>query len=170
MGRSTRIKIWHRLPFDVITDAAAKYGLEPMLVAAIVHTESDGDCFAVRYEPGYRWIQPETRLRTIATALHITVETERFLESCSWGLMQIMGSTARDMQFAGPLPQLCDPVYGVNVGCNYLRHLSNRFINTDDVISAFNAGSPKKQKGGMYFNQAYVDKVLKARRALRDGD
>jgi len=173
MGRSiknSRLRTWHRLPLDVITEAAYKYGLDTMLVAAIVATESDGDTFAVRYEPGYRWLQTEVHTKLLAQNLNITIDTEIILQKCSWGLMQIMGSTARDHGYVGPLPKLCEPKSGVNIGCIYLRALANRFTSVDDVISAYNAGSPKKQKGGLYFNQVYVDKVLRARRALRDGD
>ena len=71
-------------------DAAARYGLDPALVCALIEQESAWDAHAIRYEPGFRsrYVAP--------LALPATEEVAR---SISWGLMQVMGQVAREHGF-----------------------------------------------------------------------
>jgi soluble lytic murein transglycosylase-like protein len=103
----------------------------------------------VRYEPTYRWL--------VGDKLNMSL-TERHTQMCSWGLMQVMGGTARELGLTGYLSQLCDPETGVQYGCRYLRRLFERYQIWDDAIAAYNAGSPRRV-GPTYVNQGYVDKV-----------
>ena len=93
-------------------DAAARYGLDPALVCALIEQESAWDAHAMRYEPGFR-------------ALYVAplrlAPSEEIARSISWGLMQVMGQVAREHEFSGKfLSALCDPATGIDVGCRVL--------------------------------------------------
>lgn len=152
------------LPWDHIREAAEEHNVPVKLVAAIVQAESSGDSSAVRHEPNYKWhFSP----RIFAENFGITVETETQLQSMSWGLMQVMGGTARELGHKGPLTDLTNPDIGLKYGCLYVKKMAQKYSSKDDIIAAYNAGSVVKTKGGMYMNQLYVDKVS---RYLRDLD
>jgi len=71
---------------------AQQHALDPALVCAIVEQESSWDTHAMRYEPGFR-------ARYVAP-LGLP-PTEEVARSISWGLMQVMGQSARASGFAG---------------------------------------------------------------------
>jgi soluble lytic murein transglycosylase-like protein len=99
--------------------AAASHALDPALVCAVCEQESAWDPWAIRYEPGFmsQYVDP------LLTAKKISA-TEAYARSFSWGLMQIMGETARERGYTeDSLATLCDPVTGLEYGC---RQLSNR--------------------------------------------
>lgn len=141
-----------------------RFGCEPELVAAIITVESRWNPYAVRYEPNYQWLHaPEKHARRHGTSREAEVHFQRF----SWGLMQILGATAREIGFSLPMPALCEPMIGVEYGIRYLMTLKRNYRHRDDLIAAYNAGSAKKDASGRYLNQGYVDKV---NRALRQHD
>ncbi len=79
--------------------------------------------------------------------------------------MQILGQTAREIGFDGTfLTELCDPEIGLEWGCRYLGILFDRHGDegVDAVVASYNAGSPRKNAGGTYVNQAYVEKIRRA--------
>src|SRR5271168_3063878 len=88
---------------------AAKHSLDGALVCAIVEQESFWDTYAIRYEPAFR-------SRYVAPfGLQMTEEVAR---SISWGLMQVMGQSARERGFNRKfLSALCDPENGLTIGC-----------------------------------------------------
>jgi soluble lytic murein transglycosylase-like protein len=48
--------------------------------------------------------------------------TEAYARGFSWGLMQVMGQTAREMGLASAhLSSLCDPAINLTVGCKLLK-------------------------------------------------
>ncbi len=125
--------------------------------------ESGGNASATRYETGYRYLLSPA---TWANQQGITQMTETIHQKTSWGLCQIMGANLRDMGFAGPLPESMDPPLNLDYGARFLRKLSDRGYNEEQVISAYNQGSPRK-RNGMYANQRYVDKVYHYIREVR---
>jgi hypothetical protein len=136
--------------------------IDPMLITAICMVESGGNPWAVRHEPGYQWCVPGAK-----RPLTCPEATEGFLQRTSWGLGQIMGATARDLGFDGWLTELLDPALNMIWVCSFIERLAARLYgHREDVISAYNAGSPRKTPGGQYVNQAYVDKVLDRLRIL----
>jgi len=137
--------------------------VEPALVTAICLQESGGNPVAVRYEPGYRWISKHAEKPNICTK-----ETEVVLQSMSWGLMQIMGATARDLGFTGWLTELLTPEVNLLWGCAYLEQLTSIYNGVEDVVAAYNAGSPRRGKNGQYVNQPYVDSVLVRMEKVRE--
>jgi soluble lytic murein transglycosylase-like protein len=93
---------------------AVAHQLPPELVCAVVEQESNWDAYAIRYEPAFqqRYVEP----------LNLS-PTETVARSISWGLMQLMGEVARELDYKGFLAELCDPVTGLEYGC---RHLANK--------------------------------------------
>ena len=86
-------------------------GLEPSVVCAIIEQESSWNTWAVRFEP-------EFERRYIHPALQTAPTTEELCLAVSWGLMQVMGKTAREHGFNGRfLNALCDPETGISIGC-----------------------------------------------------
>jgi hypothetical protein len=121
--------------------------------------ESSGNQLAMRYEPHYKYT---FKPHIYADAHRMTLATEIELQKFSYGLMQIMGATARELGFKDHFAFLLDAVTGFSWGCLYFARLLDRFPNYLDAISAYNQGSPRKTLLGKYKNQKYVDKVLMA--------
>lgn len=145
---------------DLIAKAANKHNLPVELVTAIVKVESGGNPWAVRFEPAFydKYVSSIPKLYGA-----ITRETERKLLATSFGLMQIMGQTARTQGYDGAfLTELCDPEIGLEWGCRYLENQRDRYeasYGINGVIASYNAGSVRLVNG-KFRNQDYVDKVL----------
>lgn len=158
----------------MIQNAADEHRIPPLVLNGIVRTESGGDPLAMRVEPDYRWLW-DVRLNAPARDIrgadfpapdYVSRQTEYWGQKTSWGLMQIMGATAREMGFDEPFfSALCaDPAKGLRYGCLYLRRLADRFLDQHDwagVVAAYNAGSPRYDDRGAFMNQSYVDKVMR---------
>lgn len=102
------------------------------LVCAIVEQESDWNTWAIRYEPEFdkKYVQP-----------HSFARTEEIARSTSWGLLQLMGESAREIGFAGPLPSLCDPFTGLEYGCKFFAmKLAKAGGDVHKALLAFNGG------------------------------
>lgn len=135
-------------------------GVDPALVLSIMQVESGGNAYAVRYEQNYRWTLPQAKRPATCSQ-----NTETVMQKTSWGLMQIMGAVAREYGFTDWLSKLVDPDVNIAIGVAYLVGLSKRFVKNfgvDGVIAAYNAGSPRVESDGKFFNQKYVDCVKKA--------
>lgn len=138
---------------------ASKYTLERGLIYGVIMAESGGDIFAVRYEPGWKYI---LHPGTYAEKNRVSVQTEIHLQKCSWGLMQVMGTVARELGYEDSLLAISDPDLAIDLGCKKLRQLFDRHKNIPDAVSSYNMGSPRRDRDFKYYlNQSYVDKVLK---------
>lgn len=145
------------LPLGDIFRVAKQFDINPILVGAIVSVESGGQTFISRLEPGYKYLyKPEF----YAHHNRVTLDTEINNQKTSWGLMQIMGATARELGFNGHLPSLCLSGQGLRWGCTYLEDKLLKYNDLTDAISAYNMGHPAKDDSGQYLNKKYVDKVL----------
>jgi len=143
---------------DHIDIQATRRGLDPMLVAAMVEIESGGNEHAMRFEPV--WYE---RLHKVDVPRGVSEATERMQQATSWGLMQVLGVTARERGCDAPfLSVLCTPVVGLEYGCQYLQWQFERYGELSDAVAAYNAGSVRLSEDGSYVNQAYVDKVMRA--------
>lgn len=128
----------------LIQEQNLKTGLDPLLIAAVIHQESSGNTYAVRYEPAFfkRYIQGKDwdRLGGYVPRL-ATLDTERKCRSTSYGLMQIMGQVARERGFRGEfLTELCDPKVNLEIGCSFLKHLVERTGSTQAALQRYNGG------------------------------
>jgi soluble lytic murein transglycosylase-like protein len=114
---------------------AVAHGLSPDLVCAVVEQESNWDTWAVRFEPAFekRYIHP---------ALPAAPTTEELSLAISWGLMQVMGQSAREHGFRGRFfTGLCNPEVGLEIGC---RVLSDKWAranaNLETALQHWNGG------------------------------
>jgi soluble lytic murein transglycosylase-like protein len=156
------------LPLNLIGEIADRHDIDRQLIAAIVMTESTGRPCAIKYEAPFIWLNdPDGHAR----ALNISEKTEIQNQKHSWGLMQIMGGTARDMGFRDLMPKLCIPRVGLEFGTRYLKNRINRY-GIDDVerlYAAYNAGTPKPsdKPDKRFKNQDNVDKFMGYYRDLK---
>lgn len=143
---------------------ADRFSLDYRLADAIISVESSWYPLAVRFEPSLR---ASTLPEKFAKINRTTVATEKNLQCSSFGLVQILGGTARFLQYTGPLPGLFDPDTNLYWGCKYLSYLHTQYTYEDDIIASYNAGSPRKNSKGEYINQEYVDKVYSFYRKMK---
>lgn len=149
---------------QIVNTIASDHALDPSLVLAICEVESSFIAKSARYETkfSYLWKPEQFAINASAAA----IETERQLQKFSWGMMQVMGATARWLGYQGFLPDLCDVKTGILYGCKYLHNLGREYPNMKDQIAAYNRGSVKRLENGDYTNQIYVNKVLRAMGAI----
>lgn len=94
--------------------AAIAHGLEPSLVCAVCEQESGWDPWAIRFEPLFDERYEKGKVRNV---------TEEIGRSMSWGLMQTMGETARDVGWTDHLGALLLPENSLEIGCRKLKQL-----------------------------------------------
>lgn len=140
------------------------FDIEAELALAIAQVESGLEPFTARYEPRWKYWY---KVGEFASGLGITRDTEKIFQATSWGLMQVMGTVARELGFDRHLTELTNPRYNVIVGVQKLKELHDQWRDTEAVISAYNQGSPRKAADGTFKNQAYVSKVMKQYSALK---
>lgn len=121
----------------IILEMSQKYNIESAWIKAHIKAESNWDVNASRFEA--------------------------HKGDASWGLMQLLLATARQVLDNPNLTttQLIQPRNNIEAGTKFLSQLINRFGNMRDAIAAYNAGSPRLGKDGKYVNQDYVDKVIR---------
>lgn len=141
----------------LIVAKAVAHGLPPEIVRAMVMQEGGGNPWGYRYEPGFfrRYLEGKP-LSYVPDGC--SQDSERMGRATSYGLLQVMGETARCNGFRGWLPQLCDPEIGLTIGCLYLARLRDKFFAKGGwtaVVRAYNGGP------GNAFDPAntYPDKV-----------
>jgi soluble lytic murein transglycosylase-like protein len=159
----------------MIRRAAAAHGLPAAIVASMVEQESAGNPEAWNPEPPYPYLWDVKRNRKFVLlpgealakspperfpTLQGDRDQEWWAQQASWGLLQIMGATARELGCrAEYLTHLvADPTAGLEYGCLYLARLLKRCGTIDGAISAYNAGSP--QPPGSKVWHAYVVPVM----------
>jgi len=149
---------WTQAARDVVRSRPWTQTEEAMLVRmalAVIEVESGGVPAACRFEP--RWTLVSCKVPRPGGCSRAT---EQSLQAHSWGLMQIMGTTARDLGFEGWLTGLLVPEVNVGVGLNLLaRHAFRYGWVPQSVFAAYNAGRAKIVNG-QYTNQKYVDRAM----------
>lgn len=149
----------------IIGNAAKAHGLPAALVAAVVAVESGGNAWSFRFEPSF-FERALRRNRSVRAVGPCSLDTERQARATSWGLMQVMGDTARALGFDGPyLAALACPETGLEFGCRLLarcRDLCLASHGWPGVAAAYNNGTPALTPEGRFVNQAYVDRIAQA--------
>jgi soluble lytic murein transglycosylase-like protein len=119
-------------------ESAATESLDPALVCAVIEQESAWNPWAMRYEPLFfaKYVAP------LYTNNKITA-SEAYARGFSWGLMQVMGQTAREHGFNSQfLSALCDPAAGLTIGCKILRaKLDAAHNDTARALQLWNGGA-----------------------------
>lgn len=143
-------KFWYRHEVETV---AAAHQLDPDLVMAVCLVESSGLTHAYRYEPGF-WLRymadkPEWK------------DANPHRTSASYGLMQVMYTTAQQHGFVGLPESLFQPMIGLEYGCRHLRYLLDKCNNDmEQALAQYNGG----EKGNMerpFRNSNYVQKVVR---------
>lgn len=150
----------------VIREVCSDLNLNPNMIAALILTESTGKTCAMRFEPGWRWFAPTVDIKTFAENIGCSFETEKNGQATSWGLLQVMGTVAREHGFRGWFSELCQPEVGIRYGALHFKKMFKREGTLEAAVSSYNAGSVKMTPRGMFKNQRYVDKVMKIYREL----
>ncbi len=147
---------------QIFLEVCKRFGVDPKVIAAIVTIESTWNPWVCRVEPGYYWT---SKVRDFADLHRQSHQTELWHQKTSWGLMQVMGGTARDLGYTDICTKLCTPELGLEYGIRYFLSRAARYPDLEDQIAAYNAGSARKDPlSKRYSNQPYVDKVLNALR------
>ncbi len=158
-----------------IKAAADLYHLDPILITAIVQKESSGNQWAWNPEPRYRYlwdVRTNQPFRTLTLTERASgtppldfhahrgdPDQEWWGQRASWGLMQVMGATARELGFAGDyIPQILHPETNLALGCKLMSQLLGWAKDTRRALAAYNAG-----RGGVdsLQGQNYATSVLK---------
>lgn len=152
-----------KYPFQTAIEAAArKHGLDPDLVAAVCYVESSFRPEAIRYEPAF-----QKKYIDVNHKYQDTPEATRRLLASSLGIMQVMGVVAveygLEIRYLNWLVSLDT---GLDYGCRHLARYMKKY-GLDDAVAAYNSGTPKRDKNGIYRNQGYVTKVLEKYREYR---
>ena len=144
--------------------SAEMYGLDPLLVGAVVWQESRANPWAIRYEPEFfkKYLENAVLEHYIPNMFLCTRGTERQARAFSWGLMQIMGQTAREYGFQGLLTELLQPEINLSVGCKILKTLLSQKQSVEEALDAYNRGPGTPFDPDYYYHKS----VLK----FRDGE
>lgn len=138
---------------------AKKYKLPFELVASIILTESAGNRFAYRYEPGFfeKYLKDKTASQlTGRFPSVISRETELHARATSWGLMQIMGQVAREFGYENDhLHRLTTVDDGLEFGCRKLAKCFRQESSELVAIARYN-GNPAQTAA-----QIYAQKVMR---------
>lgn len=133
-------------------------------VLAVISQESGGSPWATRFEPAFaKWLQSQIskdpkKFKTYGRA--ISKATEMMLRSTSFGLMQLMGQTMRELGYDKQyLTAGCDARENIYLGVKFLCKLLARHGDEDSALASYNAGSPRRAANGKFVNQEYVDSV-----------
>lgn len=131
---------------------ANEFELDIKVVSAVITVESGWDNWAVRFEPGWKW---HLNVMQWAKRVNVSTATETICQQMSWGLMQVMGTVARELGYEKDLPGLCAPATGIQFGCKKLKQNYVRYGCMKKALAAYNAGNPKSKAGQLYAEKVY---------------
>lgn len=156
---------------DAINQMSSQFKIDHILLSALVLQESGGDSWASRFER-LTWQKRERFVNPsfYAEKLHISQDTEEVFQCTSWGPMQLMGFVAREVGYDGQLNRLSIPEVGLSWSAKKLDRILAKYMETPDVIAAWNHGHAEKLPNGEYSNQKYVDSVLLYMELITKGD
>jgi soluble lytic murein transglycosylase-like protein len=104
---------------SIIAAASETYAVPVPWIQAVIGTESSWKADAYRYEAS--------------------------IKDASYGLMQLLSTTAKALGYSGTPEGLYDPETNINLGTKLLSQLRTRYgDNFSRVYSAYNSGNPDK--------------------------
>jgi len=110
------------------------------ILAGLVEQESGGNEFAIRVEPGYRWLFGDDPHEDLKKPQTQSAKTEWAGQRISWGLGQVMGAVAREHGFSGWFPRLCCPTVGLIYAGKHLAWCISRKRNIAAGLLRYNGG------------------------------
>jgi soluble lytic murein transglycosylase-like protein len=118
-------------------EVAGRFGLDPALVCAVVEQESSWNPWAIRFEA----LLFSKHVAPLYTTYKIDA-TEAYAQGIRWGLMLVLGHTAREKGVTvKDLSQLCDPIHGLEIGCQKLsEELQRHAGDVDKALYSYNGG------------------------------
>jgi len=152
-------EVYMRKYEETVKKVSEEYGLDWKLVYAILMQESMENEKAVRFEKEF--------FKRYLDKLDLPM-MEKLKRSFSYGLMQIMGQTAREIGFQDDFEYLFNPETNIRWACKYLKKLFDELKSEMLVISAYNCGI-SKPKQGIIPNPDYVSSVLMKKKILEEG-
>lgn len=152
-------KIWEQYQ-PLILAASQKHGVPVPAIIATISTESSGNPEAYRYEPEYynRYIKdgPDWKNNPYYSF------PKRI--SASYGLMQILYTTANRVGFRGKPEDLYDPASNIDAGTTYIASQRNdHFWDPPKIACAYNAGSVRatpENAWGMFHHPGHLDRWI----------
>lgn len=100
--------------YTLITESALRHQVSQSYLQAIIHQESGGNPRALRLEPR--------------------------IHEASYGLMQLLGRTAKRLGFRGPLADLYDPRINIPLGARYFSGLLTKYREPGAALAHYNGG------------------------------
>ena len=165
MEYSDSVTMWRGICDLEVRDAHIKLPL----VLTIIDMESSGEQTAWRYEP----LAGTYNVPLHSKLFKIEEQQETAQQQCSWGLMQVLGSTARELDYNRRyMADLCAyPALAIRYGVIYLKHLWNMGLERpDQLFSAYNGGpSAVGQSIKEHRNRSYVEKAMETMSQYVDG-
>jgi soluble lytic murein transglycosylase-like protein len=141
-----------------------KYGIKKLLLKAVATAESAMNQTAYRFEKGF-W---DKYLKDNPEWMY----QDQSIVSASYGLFQLMWTTAWGLGFRGTQEDLWNPVFNVELGAKLLRQLidkvrtklawtGNRLWDMEIALACYNGGTAGNPdiKGNLR-TQKYVDRVM----------
>lgn len=160
-------------PYDDLFRATERqYSIVPGILKALAFVESAWNARAYRYEPAFweRYLKNDPRW----------AERDPREVSASYGLCQLMFTTAVGIGYEGDAEGLYKPATNIDLGGRYLRILLDEVWRDrehwyqfdisamDCVLSRYNGGAFRNPgEDGKLRNQSYVDKVMAEWEALK---
>ena len=146
---------------QMVKDGASRSSIDYRIILAIIAQESNFNPWTTRYEPSWNYIYED--VHNIVHLLGITLSTEIQCQKMSWGLGQIMGSTARSLGMVDHLTKLVDPSINILYIYKTLQGFNPHDTKTTpELFSCYNGGlgALLKVKDGKFPNQTYVDSAM----------
>ena len=168
---------------NLIGNVSIKYGIEPLIIAAVIQHESSFNPYAWNPEPHYRYfwnVKTNAPFRAISKAESDSPfppkdfptvagdpDQEWWAQQASWGLMQVMGALARELGWMGRfLPEITNPEIALDLGCKQLNRLQTWAKgDVEQMLAAYNGG----KVGNVvrpFKNQMYATTVLSIKDTL----
>jgi hypothetical protein len=151
---------------DQANQVGASHGIPTGMLLALALAESNGSAMTIRYEPNFARAK-----RAPDPSGTYTIDTESMLRMCSLGICQVMGQTARDMAYAGPLTDLFDSEICLDIAATYLNFLHGRANPPRSwrwTLNAYNHGENWEAINPDWMHTGYIEKYQDLLKALSE--